>query len=457
MRNSKLQRCVAAAIALCTSGSLARADIIGFGSSSETGWTSNNASGSAASVAGVGDLNDILNITQNHANTADSYFYNTPQQESSDGWSASFTYEFNAFSGNPADGITFTLQNDPRGAGAVAGLGGNLGYGGFYAAPGNGNGGIGNSESMQFNLYNAYGTGIAQYADAGGLGGGGGYTNTGSVNLDAENSPINVNLNYNGSGTLTATLTQGSNSFTQQYAMPGYQQILGGGNTFLVGFTGGTGDFSANQLISNFRFQTHSTQVSPTVNIFNTSSTVIGVTAVPGAGLGANSPSGQDAPRAVDSNQPTKYLNFNKEFSGIVVLPTMGPTIANTLTLVRANDAPERDPASYQVWGTNFSDMSLIMPNQDPSNWQFYWTLIATGNIPIFSGRGQVQEFAFNNAQAFTNYLVDFPTLANSAAANSMQIGEIQLSGVLPEPGIASLLAIGSATALLRRRRRVMA
>src|ERR1041384_8253540 len=99
--------------------SSARGQITGFGGTAQSGWTANHfGTGASASVSGVGDINDVLNLTSADNGDANSYFFNTPQQLTAGGWTASFTYQYTAGSTTPADGITFTMQNDPRGAGA---------------------------------------------------------------------------------------------------------------------------------------------------------------------------------------------------------------------------------------------------------------------------------------------------------------------------------------------------
>ena len=55
----------------------------------------------------------------------------------------------------------------------------------------------------------------------------------------------------------------------------------------------------------------------------------------------------------------TKYLNFDQLNTGFTVTPAIGLSVVQCLTLTSANDAPERDPASYQLAGsydgTNFT------------------------------------------------------------------------------------------------------
>lgn len=440
--------------------SSARGQITGFGGTTQSGWTANHfGTGASASVSGVGDINDVLNLTSADNGDANSYFFNTPQQLTAGGWTASFTYQYTAGSTTPADGITFTMQNDPRGAGALGGGGGSLGYSGtFSSSPVNGTNGIIKSESFHLNIFTGAGggPGIGEFVDAGGAPSGGVYTAVAPVVLNSLANPVNVNLTYDGVGTMTAVLTQPStgNTTTKTFAVPSFLQVIGGSNSFVAGFTGATGGLNAAQQISNFRFSPVGAQVAPTLDIFKFNDPVVGINAVPGAGTAANSPGAEAAPGSLDSNQPTKYLNFNKVDAGIIVTPAVGRTIANELSLTSANDAPERDPASYEVWGTNDNNLNDISPALNPVNWQNFWTLISTGSVPAFTLRGQEQDFAFANNASYSSYMVDFPTVANAATANSMQVADIQLSGAVPEPGSVALLAIGGLGLLLGWRRR---
>src|SRR5688500_4816602 len=48
-----------------------------------------------------------------------------------------------------------------------------------------------------------------------------------------------------------------------------------------------------------------------------------------------------------------KYLNFAETNTGIVVTPAFGSSVVTGMELWVANDAEERDPASYELYGTN--------------------------------------------------------------------------------------------------------
>ena len=449
--------------------SLLQAQITGFGGSSETGWTSNNGGGPAASVTGSGDIGDALTITTADNSADNSYFFGTPQPITTQGWTSTFTYTLTGGSVPPADGMTFTIENDPRGAAALGVGGGRLGYGGPYPDPPsgslvNGTNGIVQSEAFLLNVYSGDGgTGIDQFLNAGtrSVASSRNFTSIAPVDPTLVNDPITVTLSYDGAGTLSATLTQDTtNTFTKTFNLPSYQQVLGGGNSFLVGFTGGTGGLNAAQTISNFTFTPNGSQVAPSVNIIRPNDTVVGVNAVPGAGTAANVSGDGAAYHALDGNVESKYLNFNQVtegFSGIVVTPSIGRTVATELGLTSANDSPDRDPATYEVWGTNDDNLNDISPALNPTGWQTFYSLISAGAVPTFADRLTEQDIFFPNSTAYSSYLIDFPTITNSTGtANSMQIADIQLSGsiAVPEPASLLLAALGGLGLLFFGRRR---
>jgi hypothetical protein len=151
----------------------------------------------------------------------------------------------------------------------------------------------------------------------------------------------------------------------------------------------------------------------------------------------------------------TKYLNFGEEKSGLIITNSGGPIDVNFMRLRAANDADERDPTSYQLYGTN--DPITSEPNS-PSNGTEVWTLISEGSVtlpPGAAGRHQWGDFiAVNSPANYSSYRLIFPTVRNATAANSMQIADIQFYTAIPEPATASLVAIvGLALASATRRR----
>jgi hypothetical protein len=137
---------------------------------------------------------------------------------------------------------------------------------------------------------------------------------------------------------------------------------------------------------------------------------------------------------AVDDNVNTKFLHFKGETepSGIQIAPAAGVSVVSGLTLTTANDSPNRDPISYEIYGSNDS---IDGP----------YELIAAGDVNDFAQAADWPRFtrnattiAFDNTVPYAFYQVLFPTVRDAATANSMQIAEIELIGeVLHKPMIA--------------------
>jgi len=152
-----------------------------------------------------------------------------------------------------------------------------------------------------------------------------------------------------------------------------------------------------------------------------------------------------------------KYLNFGKTNTGIVVTPTAGgglPSVVTSMELWVANDANERDPASYQLFGSN----AAINLGADIALSDF--TLISEGGLALPLDRdnandatGFSQVVSIDNSAAYSSYMLVFPTIRNEGATNSMQLSEVQLEGTfVPEPS-TTLVALLGLLPLLRRRR----
>ena len=124
-----------------------------------------------------------------------------------------------------------------------------------------------------------------------------------------------------------------------------------------------------------------------------------------------NSPVGEESPYAFDNNVKTKYLNFDKLNTGLTIVPS-GNRVVRALTLISAEDAPERDPSSFVLEGSD-DGVNFIR--------------IASNAVPVFPGRRTIQSFNFANTNDYNVYRLQFPTVVNSILANSMQIAEVEL------------------------------
>jgi hypothetical protein len=175
----------------------------------------------------------------------------------------------------------------------------------------------------------------------------------------------------------------------------------------------------------------------------------------------SSSPGGEQPPLALDQvftpgpppGGTTKYLNFGELNSGIIITNSEGPVDVNFMRFRTANDAVERDPASYQLFGTN--DPITSAPNSN-SNGTEVWTLISEGSLSLPEARHTLDDefIAVNSPTNYSSYRLIFPTVKNATAANSMQIADIQFYTAIPEPATASLVAIvGLALASVTRRR----
>jgi len=138
---------------------------------------------------------------------------------------------------------------------------------------------------------------------------------------------------------------------------------------------------------------------------------------------------------ALDNDTGTKFLHFKGELepTGIRVTPLEGSSIVTGLTLTTANDAAERDPISFELYGSN---ESIDGP----------YELIADGNVVDFADpnnawpRFTKNETAimFDNDVAYAHYQIMFPAVRDPGSANSMQIAEVELLGSIAAPPLIS-------------------
>ncbi len=124
-----------------------------------------------------------------------------------------------------------------------------------------------------------------------------------------------------------------------------------------------------------------------------------------------NSPGSEGVTNAID-NAPTKYLNFDINNTGFTVTPSVGLTIVRGLSLQSANDAPDRDPVTYELSGS-----------YDGEN----FTEISSGEVADFPDRFHTNYIFFDNDIPYATYRLIFPTVDGSTCC--MQIAEVEFLG----------------------------
>jgi hypothetical protein len=168
-------------------------------------------------------------------------------------------------------------------------------------------------------------------------------------------------------------------------------------------------------------------------------------------------PGGENPGDALDMDPGSKYLNFGKEDSGLIVDNGM-PTIVDSLTFTTANDHSERDPLTWQLYGTNDPITSIDGSDGSSEN----WNLVDSGDTDLlqFSANDDTGRFQTGAAQAVSNstpygaYRLVFDSLRDAGAANSMQVADIVFGGtVIPEPTSLALVMLGLLACSVSRHR----
>jgi hypothetical protein len=173
---------------------------------------------------------------------------------------ASFDYQVVNPFGTLADGLTFCIQNDARGAAALGANGGALGVSGAGNTPGPASSlAIYPSVEFEMDIFASSGVGVVAFATNGGIGPYGPTTNGTTPALIIDNGDVISNfVTYNGT-TLSVTMTDvtiGSTNYGATFVTNTTINIPAvlGTNTAYVGFTAADGASSSIQQISNFAF-----------------------------------------------------------------------------------------------------------------------------------------------------------------------------------------------------------
>ncbi len=200
----------------------------------------------AMALNGKAALNGTrLRVTDGGTSEASSAWYTSPVNIQQ--FTTNFSFQVSGGSNPTADGFAFVIQGGTTTA--LGPSGGGLGYGPLSGSTG----GIGSSVAVKFDLYSNNGEG----PDSTGLYVNGAAPTTPSLDMTSSGVNLhttdvfNVQMTYDGTN-LTMTITDATTNatFTHTWAinLPGTV----GGNTAYVGFTGGTGGYTAIQDILNW-------------------------------------------------------------------------------------------------------------------------------------------------------------------------------------------------------------
>ncbi len=149
-----------------------------------------------------------------------------------------------------------------------------------------------------------------------------------------------------------------------------------------------------------------------------------------------NWPSAEGPDKVVDSNTGSKFLIFRNSNAGLILNPTNSNVVFNRLSLSTANDASERDPASYIIYGSTTALSGTAGTNISLAG----LTELASGTITLPDNRTTgptVVQFA--NTTAYASYIVAFPTVRSTTSNTMTQISEVQLSQGMNSPSAVAM------------------
>ena len=122
-----------------------------------------------------------------------------------------------------------------------------------------------------------------------------------------------------------------------------------------------------------------------------------------------DSPGGEEIDKLIDNNDNTKYLTFHS--SAWVEYRHSAAVVVNGYGITSANDAPERDPRSWEFQGWD----------ESTSSWA---TLHTISNQPEWPSRFEKKTFSFSNSSAFSRYRV---AVSAVNGADIMQMAELEI------------------------------
>jgi len=142
--------------------------------------------------------------------------------------------------------------------------------------------------------------------------------------------------------------------------------------------------------------------------------------------------------RAIDTNRgTTKNFNDGGANSGFIITPAVGTTVVDGFQITTANDATHRDPATYELYGTN---QAIASADNSQGNGES-WTLISSGtftNDQVSLDRNDTGDIvSLTNSSVYQSYKFVFPTLRDPEQDNGFQVADIQMFGTIDTPAPA--------------------
>jgi chitinase len=133
------------------------------------------------------------------------------------------------------------------------------------------------------------------------------------------------------------------------------------------------------------------------------------------------SSSGNEGPaNAIDNNTGTKYLN-SYQVNSLTIRPSRGASVVTGVRFATANDAPERDPAYVEIYGSNDGTNFVYISGTNSGLYN------VTGPVPNRSTYGPAQTFA--NTRVYTYYRLNFGSIRDNTNTSIMQFSEVELLG----------------------------
>lgn len=146
------------------------------------------------------------------------------------------------------------------------------------------------------------------------------------------------------------------------------------------------------------------------------------------------SPAGQGVANAVDGNPSTKYVNTGGANSGFIITPSAGAAPVHGFTITTASDLPARDPAGWEISGTNDEILSGNHSEGSLEN----WTVVATGTMALPDARLTAgAPVSFANSTPYRSWRFRAVSVKDPSTADAMQFGDIQFESgpVVPSGG----------------------